>query len=230
VVTLDAKIDELYQLPPGDFTAARNALAKSLSGDAAKTVKRLAKPAVVPAAINQLYWRARAVYDRLLKTGVALRAAQIAALEGRKTDVRKAADAHRQALAEAVERAGALAARHGARPDPDTLSRMLEALSLAAEPPPDAGRFTGVLKPAGFEALTGVTPAALGRASETRTAQQNRTRQIEEARKVREERIAAAERSLDQARADEAEARRALERAEREVRKAADALARLAEE
>ena len=35
---LDAKIDDLYQLPLGEFTGARNALAKSLSGDEAKRV------------------------------------------------------------------------------------------------------------------------------------------------------------------------------------------------
>ena len=44
---LDDKIDELYALPLADFTAARNALAKTLKGDEAAAVKRLEKPSVV---------------------------------------------------------------------------------------------------------------------------------------------------------------------------------------
>ena len=55
--------------PLADFTSSRNALAKSLSGDEAKRVKALAKPTLVPWAVNQVYWRARSVYERLLKAG-----------------------------------------------------------------------------------------------------------------------------------------------------------------
>ena len=90
VSALDAKIDDLYRLPLGEFTGARNALAKSLSKDDAKLVKALEKPTVVPWAVNQVYWRARSTYDRLMKSGEKLRAAQIAALEGRAADVRAA--------------------------------------------------------------------------------------------------------------------------------------------
>ena len=56
---LDAKIDDLYKLPLGEFTGARNTLAKSLSKDEAKLVKALEKPTGVPWAVNQVYWRAR---------------------------------------------------------------------------------------------------------------------------------------------------------------------------
>ena len=63
---LDAKIDDLYRAPLNDFTAARNALAKSLSGEEAKRVRGLAKPTLVPWAVNQVYWKARATYDRLM--------------------------------------------------------------------------------------------------------------------------------------------------------------------
>jgi hypothetical protein len=44
-------------------------------------VKALKKPTLVPWAVNQVYWHARPVYDRLAKSGAALRSAQIAALE-----------------------------------------------------------------------------------------------------------------------------------------------------
>jgi hypothetical protein len=80
VSALDATIDDLYKLPLAEFTGARNALAKSLKGDEAKRVKGREKPTVVPWAVNQVYWRARSTYDRLMKSGAKLREAQIAAL------------------------------------------------------------------------------------------------------------------------------------------------------
>jgi hypothetical protein len=155
---LDTKIDDLYQQPLNEFTGARNALAKTLSGDDAKRVRALAKPTLVPWAVNQVYWRARAAYDRLMKTGERLRKAQIAALEGRSADVRAASEAHRHAIAEAVAEAERLAASGGSKPGADALARTFEALSLATEPPESPGRFTQALQPAGFEALMGVKP------------------------------------------------------------------------
>jgi hypothetical protein len=237
-VALDRQIDELYQLPLGEFTAARNALAKTLAGADASRVKRLEKPTVVPWAINRLYWRDRPVYDRLMKSGGALRTAQIGALEGKKADVRKAGEAHRRALAEAVERATALAAEHDAKPGPEPLSRMLEALSISAAPPPHPGRMTDMVRPAGFEALTGVTPRAVPapvrdtRAERSSNAggapkrpeaiaiDREAVRRAEAERREKEAKVAAAERTLERARAAEAQARRALKQAEDEVRAA----------
>ena len=155
---LDAKIDDLYRLPPSEFTGARTALAKSLSGGDAARVRALAKPTVVPWAVNQVYWRSRATYDRLMKSGERLRTAQIAALEGHAADVRTASDAHRRAIGDAVAEAARLAARAGAKPGADALGRTFEALSLATNAPESPGRLTDALQPAGFEALTGITP------------------------------------------------------------------------
>jgi hypothetical protein len=155
---LDSKIDELYQQPLIDFTAARNALAKTLSGDDAKRVRALAKPTLVPWAVNQVYWHARAAYDRLMKSGERLRKAQIAALEGRSADVRAASEAHRHAIAEGVAEAERLAVSAGSKPGADALARTFEALSLATERSESPGRLTEALQPAGFEALAGVTP------------------------------------------------------------------------
>jgi hypothetical protein len=243
-VALDRQIDDLYQLPLGEFTGARNALAKTLRGADASDVKRLEKPTVVPWAVNQLYWRDRAAWDRLMKSGAALRTAQIAALEGKKTDVRKASEAHRKSLAEAVDRATQLAAEHDAKPGPDPLARMLEALSISAAPLPHPGRLTDVVQPAGFEALTGVTPQAplpsAARRVETPakgvTGQKrdnvvpidrDAERRAEAARREKEAKIAAATRNLERARAAESQARRALTRAEEEVRAAEAALERV---
>lgn len=141
-MNLDPKIDDLYRLPLAEFTAARNALAKTLSGDEAKRVRALAKPTLVPWALNQLFWRARQTYERLLKSGDALRKAQIAALEGRGGEIRRASEAHRKALADAVREATRLAEAEGSRPGADELARMLEALSLAATHPEQPGRLT----------------------------------------------------------------------------------------
>jgi hypothetical protein len=242
-VSLDAQIDALYQLPLGEFTGARNALAKTLNGADASRVKRLEKPTVVPWAINQLYWRDRSAWDRLMKSGAALRTAQIAALEGKKTDVRKAGEVHRKALAEAVERATELAAEHDANPGAEPLARMLEALSISAAPLPHPGRLTDVVQPAGFEALTGVTPPAFappapakrgeappkagaGKRPEPIAIDREAVRRAEAERREKEAKIAAATRTLERARVAEAQARRALAKAEDEVRTAEAAFER----
>ena len=116
-MSLDGKIDDLYRQPPDAFVTARNALAKTLTGDDAKRVRALVKPTVVPWAVNQVYWQARPTYDKLLKSGERLRAAQIASLEGRRgADVREAGDSHRTALADAVKAAERIAARRGREP------------------------------------------------------------------------------------------------------------------
>ena len=237
---IDRQIDELYQLPLAQFTAARNALAKSLKGADAARVKGLEKPTVVPWAINQVYWRERALYDRLMRSGSALRTAQIAALEGKKVDLRGASEAHRTAVAAVVERAVALAAEHGAKPAPDPLARMLEAVSLAVEPPAHPGRLTDVVQPAGFEALTGVAPRAISprpaavrqgvppakAAPPAPVIDRAAMRRAEEERKRKQAAIDAAQRTLDRARAAEEKAQRALEDAQTEVRDAERALFR----
>jgi hypothetical protein len=160
VSALDAKIDELYRLPLSEFTSARNALAKTLSKDEAKQIKALEKPTVVPWAVNQVHWHARSTYDRLMKSGEKLRAAQIAALEGKQADVRGMGEAHRRAIGEAVAEAERLSAAVGAKPGADALARTFEALSLATTPLAQPGRLTDALQPAGFEALLGVSPKA----------------------------------------------------------------------
>jgi hypothetical protein len=166
---LERQIDALYQRPLNEFTAARNALAKTLAGDDAERVKRLGKPTVIPWTVNQVYWHARSVYDQLIEAGAAVRKAQIAAIEKPGTSesrarqgkdrVRDAADAHRKAIADAVHQAVRLSGQAGVHPPAEALTRTLEALSLSppADEPP--GRLTEVVQPAGFEALFGVVPA-----------------------------------------------------------------------
>src|SRR5712691_7484286 len=102
---LDSQIDDLYQRPLDQFIEARAALASQLKGDEARRVKQLKKPTAVPWAVNQVYWHARPLFDRVLTSGQALRLAQIAALEGRAADVRGATKTHRDAVVSAVTKA-----------------------------------------------------------------------------------------------------------------------------
>jgi hypothetical protein len=161
--TIDADIDDLYKNPPDQFTAARNALAKTLAGADAVHVKQLAKPSVVAWSVNQVYWRARATFDRLLAAGERVRNAQIATLKGKSADVRSLTEAHGKAIADAVNEATRLATAAGLSPNADELARTFESLSLAAESPEPPGRLTRALQPAGFEALAGMTPAGVAR-------------------------------------------------------------------
>jgi hypothetical protein len=215
VSALESRIDDLYQQPLEAFVASRTALAKSLNGADAKRVRALAKPTLVPWAVNQVYWRARATYGAVIKSGERLRAAQIAALEGRRADVRSASDDHRRALADAVKMAERLAAASGSTPSPEALMRTFEALSLAPERPEAPGRLTRPLQPAGFEALGGIAvkaPAAPKTGPPTAKSaaaqrQDEAVRKKEEAeRKKREAAVKKAEAALERARRRVAEA------------------------
>jgi hypothetical protein len=208
VTSLDTRIDDLYQQPLDAFIEARTALAKSLTGDDAKRVRSLAKPTVVPWAVNQVFWRARPTYDAVIKSGERLRKAQIAALEGRTADLRGTSDAHRRALAEAVKEAERLSARSGSKPSPDALMRTFEALSLAAERPDAPGRLTRPLQPAGFEALGGIAlkgpvvnkPATPPVSAAARRKEEAARRKEEAAQKKRDAAVKKAEAALERAR------------------------------
>ncbi len=245
-VSLDDEIDAVYREPPRNFVAARNALAKTLSGADAARVRKLERPTVPAWAVNQLYWRDRKAFDRLVQAGAALRNAQIAQLKGRTSDVRGAAASHRAALADAVQRVVAAARGEGVHVDADAITKTLEALSLGtANVTP--GRLTRPLQPAGFEALAGVkvaarAPGGAGKKSavaptpdiEPRLIEREHAdtarvdKRAEAARRAAEERQAAlrraAERDLERARREEARARHELAAAQKKL---ADAELRL---
>lgn len=245
--SLESSIDRLYQVPLAEFVSARTALAKTLAktpggGDDAKRVKALQKPAAVAWAVNQVYWHARPFYDRLIKSGAALRAAQISALGGRAADLRGAADVHRKALAAAVKEAQGLASSAGVNPNADALTQTLEALSLATKAGEAAGRLTQPVQPAGFEALAGVavreTPPAALHAVSTRRQDDPRGRERDQKEKARAEAAAEAERqrqaeiktaqaAVAQAQRDEAKARSEWENRKRDLEAAERTLFRL---
>jgi len=212
--TLDANIDNLYRESLGDFVAARTALAKTLTGADAQRVRKLTKPTVVPWAVNQVYWRDRRSWDQLVKAGEQLRKAQVAALEGRKADIRSATEAHRQAVAEAVKKAERIAAADDLHPAADALMRTFEAISLRLDAGEQPGRLTKPLQPSGFEALAGVKVAAKAPPPvlQPTAAEVKAKAKAEVAKKKHEAEVRRAEAALERARQKMAEAEAALKK------------------
>jgi hypothetical protein len=160
--SLDDEIDHLYQLPTGDFTAARNALAKR-AGVRAADIRRLTKPNPAAWAVNQVYWHRRPVFGALVKASEARRAAHVHQLRGEGTDPAVADARHRAALDTAFDQAVAFLRHAGdalAPPTLEAITRTLEAV------PSDEiqGRLTRPVDPVGFSMLaslmgTGPAPA-----------------------------------------------------------------------
>jgi len=162
-------VDALFALPLSEFIAARNALAarlkKSGKSEEADQVKAMAKPSVSAWAVNQLHWKHRDAFDRLLATGQGFRDAQALQLAGKVGSMREQAEARREALSELLHLADALLRDSGHSPTSDTMRRIsatLEALSAYASLPnaPSPGRLSEDLAPPGFEALAGLMPSA----------------------------------------------------------------------
>ena len=93
---------ELYGLPPGTFTAARNARAKELKPkepELAAAVAKLPKPSAAAAALNAFVREDPSEVRALIQSGKRLREAQEAAVTGKKgPDLNAAVAEHRGAL------------------------------------------------------------------------------------------------------------------------------------
>ena len=150
---LDDEIDRLYQLPLAEFTAARDAAAKS-AGSA--ELRRLQKPSAPAWVINQLYWRKHKALDRLLAASARLRAAHMSRLSGKATDVTEADAAHTRALDTATDAARDLLAASGDPASEATMQAVKETLQALLWNELN-GRLTRPLKTSGFEALAGLT-------------------------------------------------------------------------
>lgn len=217
----DEALDELYQLPLDEFTAARNALAKE-SGDNA--IKKLEKPTLPAWAVNQLYWGQRKLYDELIKTSTQVRTAYKKMLAGDQADVRAAETLHAEAMRKAKDAIRRILEEAG-NSDSDAVmtpvTETLDALPTTDEP----GRLTRPLRRTGFEALQGVTINAKARpiapkAEPKRAADESdkdrRKREAEQQEQaMNKERLRFAESAEREAEAAVDRARRALERAEK---------------
>ena len=166
---LEDDVDTLYRLPLAEFTAGRNKLAARLKQggrpNEADFVKALVKPSITAWAVNQLYWKHRDSFDRLIATGERFRQAQSSSLVRKVADIRGALDARREALSHLSDLATALLRDAGNNPTPDAIRRItasLEAMSVYASTPetPRPGRLTHDVDPPGFESLASLIPGA----------------------------------------------------------------------
>lgn len=115
---VDERIDALYDLPPGEFTAARAALARALRADgardAAARVGKLRRPTVAAWAVNQAVRRHRDRMAALLEAGDQVRRAQRRAMSGvRGGGLRDATRARRRMIDEMTELAVAVLTEQG---------------------------------------------------------------------------------------------------------------------
>ena len=238
--------DALFQLPLSEFTAARNALATRLkkagAPEDAERIKSLTKPSVAAWAVNQLFWKHRILFDRLLDAGERFRKAQTAQLAGKSADLRAPLEGRRAALSELTTHAAKLLADAGNTAAPDTMRRItttLEALSTYAGLPdtPQPGRLLDDVQPPGFEALaalvprvgsertagpTRVIPFAVTPKARKTPAKKAAGPEDEKAREAeRKAQIAAAQAAVQDAERTLRDARKAAQRAEEELKKAA---------
>jgi hypothetical protein len=156
--------DELFGLPPEEFVAARDELARRLrregDAEAAKQVKALRRPSLSAWAVNRLARERGRALGPLLAAGERLRAAHQAALAGEgAAELRSAAKAEREAVAGLVETALELLREAGHPTTDATRDRVAATLHAAAASPEAAdlvrdGRLTTDLDPSGFGTAT----------------------------------------------------------------------------
>lgn len=228
---LDADVDALFKLPLAEFTAARNALATRLKQngqrDEANLVKTLAKPSISAWAVNQLYWKHREAFEKLLAAGERVR--QASRVAGKVANMRGSLDARREALSHLSDLASSVLSDAGHNPAPDTLHRItttLEALSatVSLSDGPTLGRLTQDVDPPGFESLAslfaGGTKVAQqpARLTASQKAASTTTRQkaagARELEQMRRAKIAAAKATLQDAKTSLTEARARSQRLE----------------
>jgi DNA repair exonuclease SbcCD ATPase subunit len=152
---LDQEIDQLYQLKPEAFTAARNELVKLLPASDRVAVKTLQKPTVPAWAVNQLYWQRRRAFKALVDAAERLRTAHAQQLAGRHPDIQAAERDHRDALKAAADEIREILKEAGEPASHQTMNAVTETLQ-ALPGRADYGRLTKPLKPLGFEALSGL--------------------------------------------------------------------------
>ena len=236
---------ELYGLPPGEFTRARDARVKELRGggdrESADAVKALRKPTVAAWALNQLARRRAKDVERLLAAGDRLRSAQEELLGGGdRSAFQKAATAERELVADLSEDATTLATEAGERGGGlrEKVAETLHAAALDEDTAGElrAGRLTrereaigGFGAPGGGPAPAPAKPRAKPKKSDSKRAAEGkregaardskRAAAAKRAGAARDSERADAERrrELAAARTDERHARRELEAAAKAV-------------
>jgi hypothetical protein len=218
----DDEVDALYRVPLGEFTSARNALAKA-RGAAGGEIRALEKPTLSAWAVNQLYWRDRTVYDALVKAAVAMRQAHVQVISGHSADVGAAETTHAAARRDATQAARRLIEESGEKASPATIDAIAETLQALPAEDPQPGRLTKGLKPLGFSALMALgIPVVQGPRPTPRPASAPSPAADPGIYKQAEKRLRAAEAREAEAEAALAAAREAASQAERELERIRD--------
>lgn len=243
---VENEIDRLYELPLGDFTAARNELVRRLRKDgdreAAERVKKLAKPSVSAWAVNQLARNEGARVRALIAAGERLRVAQARLLDrGSAYALQEASGAVRRAVSDLVRPARAILEVGGHAATDAALDRVVETLRAAAVDEEarellERGRLTRDVDATGFGPLP-ATPAPGGqparREPPARDARRKRAEsKVSELRaevRLLESSTRTAERAAAAARRAAGDAESAAERERAKLEKAKERLARAEE-
>ncbi|MCQ8187526.1 hypothetical protein [Streptomyces rugosispiralis] len=218
---LDAVADELYALPPADFTAARDERAKDArtAGDRelAERIRRLRRPTHAAWASNLLVRRQPAEAEQVLRLGAALRQAH-QDLDGGL--LRKLSAQQRQVITALARLARDLTTRAG-QPIGEGAQREVEETLRAVLADPDAGRewvrgrlTKPLTAPTGFALVTGVDRSTPPTSRRGERASGSRVADLDAARSRRRERQEQ-ERRREQ---EEQERRRAQQEKRREQR------------
>ncbi|MGH2695477.1 MAG: hypothetical protein ACRDIW_00600 [Actinomycetota bacterium] len=155
-------LDALFALPPEEFTAARDRLAKAIEDrGAARAVKAFRRPTVAAWAVNQTVRRHRDALERLLTAGREVRAAQRRAASGLSAPAfGKAIAERRRLVGELTDLAAAVLTEAGRAPEPQTraIANTFEAAAAddsAAEAVAEGRLSKELTPPTGFEILGG---------------------------------------------------------------------------
>lgn len=234
---LDSAADELYGLPPSQFTARRSALAGEARGSGdrslAQAIGALRRPTVSAWLTNQLVREAGEPLRDLLGIGDALRAAQ-ARLAG--DELRDLAQRARAAVERLVGEAAAVGPRCGQAVSPPVLAEVEATLqaALADRELADqvlAGRLTAGLTHTGFgpppetpgrPAVKASPPHGRAEAAARRAHERLQERRAEHERatarhEAASQRVRRLEAELSAARSEAAAAERALREAQRRL-------------
>jgi hypothetical protein len=135
--SLEQVADELYGLPPGEFTEARDALVKRLRADKerdlANQVKGLRRPTVAAWSLNQLVRNRRKDVGALLAAGEELREAQEQLVGGGdRSAFQRAAAKERELVAKLARDAASLAAEAGVGSSQGLEEKLISTLHAAA--------------------------------------------------------------------------------------------------
>jgi len=214
-VAIEEIADQLYGLPPGEFTRTRDEAAGELrkagQREEAERVKALRKPTAAAAAVNRLVRERRSEVERFLQAATALRDAQFSG----KGDLAAAITRERDELQRLVGLGGEVVRQTllAAAADDDAARRLLK------------GRLERELEPVGFGTLLAyVRPAAEKPADDTEAQTEAAISAAETDERSARRRWETAQGELDKARAEIGRAEARLDRARGELERARSGL------